>query len=197
VAKVTDDAVHFDDGTIVSTETVVWTAGVRGAPLAERAGLPTTKGGRVEVTPALHLDGAPRVYVVGDLTAFPGEDGELLPMLAPVAMQQGEHAARNILRQLADQPPLPFKYQDKGTMATVGRSAAVAELFGRAFTGFLAWIIWLAVHLFQLIGFRNRLIVLINWAWSYLFFERVVRLILPTKTALAEAIEEETADAEK
>ena len=196
VADVTDVAVHFDGGEVVPTETVIWTAGVRGAPLAERAGLPTTKGGRVEVTPALHVGGAPHVYVVGDLAAFAGEDGDLLPMLAPVAMQQGEHAARNILRQIAGQPLLPFRYRDKGAMATVGRSAAVAHIFGRAFTGFVAWIIWLVVHLVQLIGFRNRLVVLINWAWSYLFFERVVRLILPTKAALDEALEEEKTDGE-
>jgi len=197
VSEVAREAVHFEDGTVVPTETVIWTAGVRGAPLAEQWGLPTTKGGRVEVTPALHLAQAPEVYVVGDLVAFPGEDGELLPMLAPVAMQQGEHAARNILRQIADRPLLAFQYQDKGTMATVGRSAAVAHLFGRAFTGFVAWIIWLAVHLFQLIGFRNRLVVLINWAWSYLFFERVVRLILPTKVAMDEVLEEEAANGEE
>ena len=151
----------------------------------------------MEVSSALQLPEEPHVYVVGDLAAVEGEDGELLPMLAPVAMQQGEHAARNILRQLEGQPLLPFRYQDKGTMATVGRNKAVAQIFGQAFTGFAAWIIWLAVHLFQLIGFRNRLIVLINWAWSYLFFERVVRLILPTKVALEEALEEDVADEEE
>lgn len=197
VAEVSDEAVRFEDGTVIPTETVIWTAGVRGEPLAERWGLPTTKGGRVEVTPALHLAQANDVYVVGDLAAVVGEDGESLPMLAPVAMQQGEHAAHNILRQIAGQPPLPFHYRDKGTMATIGRSAAVAHLFGRAFTGFVAWVIWLGVHLFQLIGFRNRLIVLINWAWSYLFFERVVRLILPTKVAMDEAFEEEGTNEEE
>jgi NADH:ubiquinone reductase (H+-translocating) len=179
VSAVSDRGVTFDDGSRLPTETVVWTAGVRGAPLAEASGMPTARGGRVPVLPTLEVPGCDRVYVVGDLAAFDDEDGQPLPMLAPVAMQQGTHAAGNILRQLAGQEQLPFTYRDKGTMATIGRTAAVADIFGRAFTGFFAWLIWLAVHLAQLIGFRNRLVVLINWAWSYLFFERMVRLILP------------------
>lgn len=197
VSEVTDEAVHLEDGTLVPTETVIWTAGVRGDPLAEKWGLPTTKGGRVEVTEALQVAQDPHVYAVGDLAAFEGKDGQPLPMLAPVAMQQGEHTAHNILRQVAGRPPVAFRYRDRGTMATVGRSAAVAQLFGHAFTGFVAWIIWLGVHLFQLIGFRNRLVVLINWAWSYLFFERVVRLILPTRVAFDEAFEEDVTDGEE
>jgi NADH dehydrogenase len=137
----------------------------------------------VQVEPTLQLPGQTEVYVVGDLAAFPDETGQPMPMLAPVAMQQGEHAAANIRRQLAGREPEPFHYFDKGTMATIGRSAAVARLAGISFTGFIAWIVWLVVHLFQLIGFRNRLVVLINWAWSYLFFERAVRLILPVGRA--------------
>ena len=100
-------------------------------------------------------------------------------MVAPVATQQGTHAARNIVRQLRGAPPVPFKYRDLGTMAVVGRSSAVALLWGRGFTGIPAWLLWLAVHLFELIGFRNRLMVLTGWAWDYLFLNRVVRLILP------------------
>jgi len=100
-------------------------------------------------------------------------------MVAPVAIQQGTWAARNIARQAAGQPPLPFCYHDRGTMATIGRNSAVTYLAGREFTGFPAWILWLGVHVTQLIGFRNRLFVLINWAWDYLFYERAVRLILP------------------
>lgn len=184
VAAVDEHAVQFQDGSSLNTATVVWTAGVRGHPLAERWGLPVDRGGRLQVEPTLQLPGLPEVYAVGDLVAFAGEDGQPLPMLAPVAMQQGERAAANILRQLAGQAPERFRYFDKGTMATIGRSAAVAHLRGVSFTGFIAWIIWLVVHLFQLIGFRNRLVVLINWAWSYLFFERAVRLILPRRRAL-------------
>lgn len=179
VSKVSDFDVTFDDGSCLKTETVVWTAGVRGAPLAEAWGLPVGRGGRVQVLSTLQAPGQPRVYVVGDLAAFEGEDGNPLPMLAPVAMQQGEQAARNILRQMTGEKAQAFRYKDRGTMATIGRTAAVADIFGRAFTGIVAWLIWLGVHLLQLIGFRNRLVVLINWAWSYLFFERMVRLILP------------------
>lgn len=188
VSEVAKKAVHFEDGSHLQTETVIWTAGVRGAPLAEAWGLETARGQRVKVRSTLQLPQRERVYAAGDLVAFTGDDGQPLPMLAPVAMQQGQHAARNILRQIEGQAPQPFHYRDKGTMATIGRSAAVAHIFGRTFTGFLAWIIWLVIHLFQLIGFRNRLIVMINWAWSYLFFERMVRLILPEESALEEAV---------
>lgn len=186
VTEVAGDCVCFKDGSRLPTRSVVWTAGVRGHPLAERWGLPVVRGGRVEVEPTLQLPGQPCVYVIGDMAAFPDEDGQPLPMLAPVAMQQGEHAAANIRRQIAGREPEPFRYFDKGTMATIGRSAAVARLAGVSFTGFVAWIVWLVVHLFQLIGFRNRLVVLINWAWSYLFFERAVRLILPAGRAQPE-----------
>jgi NADH:ubiquinone reductase (H+-translocating) len=179
VAEVRADAVFFQDGSCLRSDTVVWTAGVRGHPLAEAWGLPLGRGGRVQVEPTLQIAGQPCVYAIGDLVAFPGEDGAPLPMLAPVAMQQGEHTAANIMRQTAGQEPEVFRYRDKGTMATIGRSAAVAHLGGVSFTGFVAWMIWLVVHLFQLIGFRNRLVVLINWAWSYVLFERAVRLILP------------------
>ena len=187
VAEVTDDHVSFADGSCLETETVVWTAGVRGTPLAEAWGLTTGRGGRVQVLPTLQAPQHAEVFVVGDLAAFEGQDGQPLPMLAPVAMQQGEHAARNILRHIEGQALQPFRYRDKGAMATIGRTAAVADIFGRAFTGYLAWLIWLGVHLAQLIGFRNRLVVLINWAWSYLFFERMVRLILPKQGAMAAA----------
>ena len=183
VATVSEQDVTFEDGSCLATETVVWTAGVRGEPLAEAWGLPTGKGGRVPVLPTLQAPDHENVFVVGDMAAFEGEDGNPLPLLAPVAMQQGEHAARNILRHIEGQALEPFRYRDRGTLATIGRTAAVAHIFGRTFTGFLAWLIWLGVHLVQLIGFRNRLFVLINWAWSYLFFERMVRLILPRQQA--------------
>ena len=190
VTEVTADHVCFQNGSGLPTRSVVWTAGVRGHPLAERWGLPVGRDGRVAVAPTLQLPGEPNVYIIGDIAAFAGEDGRPLPMLAPVAMQQGSHAAANIRRQIAGQEPEPFRYFDKGTMATIGRSAAVARLAGVSFTGFIAWIVWLVVHLFQLIGYRNRLVVLINWAWSYLFFERAVRLILPVGRGRRDAPEE-------
>ncbi len=178
VSNITPDAVYLKDGSVISTHTVVWTAGVRGSPLAQTSGLPTTRDGRVAVLPTLQVSGHPEVYVIGDL-AFVEEKGYPLPMLAPVATQQGVFVARSIARQIAGKDSLPFRYRDKGTMVTIGRNAAVAYLGGRIFTGFAAWMLWLSVHLFNLIGFRNRLLVLINWAWDYLFYERAVRLILP------------------
>ena len=180
VSQITHEAVHLKDGTTIPAETVVWTAGVRGDPLAQAWGLPTARGGRVVVQPTLQLAGHPEVYVVGDL-AHVEDSGKPLPMLAPVAMQQGVAAARNIGRQIAGQDPVPFHYRDPGTMVVIGRNAGAVHLRGRAFTGFVAWVLWLGVHLVKLIGFRNRLLVLINWAWNYLFYEHAVRLILPSE----------------
>lgn len=181
VSHVSAEAVHLKDGTVVHTETVVWTAGVQGEPAASTWGLPTDPSGRVPVLPTLEVSDAPRVYVIGDL-ARSQEAGPPLPMIAPVAIQEGTAAARNILRQEAGEAPLPFRYQDRGMMATIGRNAAVAYLAGRTFTGFPAWLVWLGVHLYKLIGFRNRLFVLINWAWDYFLYERTVRLILPSSS---------------
>jgi NADH dehydrogenase len=180
VGEVTPHAVHLRDGVAIPTETVVWTAGVRGDPAAQAWGLPTARDGRVKVLPTLQVPGHPQVYVVGDLASVE-EDGRPLPMVAPVAIQQGAAAARNILRQVGGAEPLPFRYRDRGTMVTIGRNAAVACLGRRCFSGFPAWVVWLSVHIFKLIGFRNRLLVLINWAWDYFFYERAVRLILPSE----------------
>ena len=169
--------VRLKDGALIETGTAVWTAGVQGDPLGEALGRPLGPSGRVLVSPTLQVPGHPEIYVVGDL-ALPEGLGKL-PMVAPVAIQQGTHAARNILRVLQGRPPQPFRYRDPGTLVTLGRNAAVAHVFGRAFTGFSAWLLWLGVHLLRLIGLRNRLVVLSGWAWDYLFYERVVRLILP------------------
>lgn len=179
VAAVRPDGAVLADGTHVASATVVWTAGVRGAPRVAEWGLPTARNGCVPVTPSLQLAGHPEIYVVGDLAHLPAA-GQPLPMVAPVATQQGALAARNIRRQLAGRPGLPFRYRDRGTMVTIGRNAAVARVYGRSFKGFPAWLLWVGVHLLHLIGFRNRLLVMINWAWDYWFFERTVRLILPS-----------------
>jgi NADH dehydrogenase len=178
VSRITREAVLLKDGSSVPGETVVWTAGVRGDPLAQAWGLPVGRGGRVAVLPTLQLSGHPEVYVIGDL-AYIEEDGRSLPMLAPVAMQQAVAAVRNIGRQIAGQAPEPFHYRDPGTMVVIGRNAGAVHVRGRSFTGFIAWVLWLGVHLVKLIGFRNRILVLVNWAWDYLFYERAVRLILP------------------
>jgi NADH dehydrogenase len=193
VSEVTPECVYLKDGSAIPTATVIWTAGVGGEDVARQSGFPTLKNGTVPVLPTLQLPDHPDVYVIGDLAAFAEEDDRYLPMLAPVAIQQGERAAKNIQRQMAGQEPYIFRYRDKGSMATIGRSAAVAHIAGLAFTGFIAWIIWLAIHLAELIGFRNRLVVLVNWAWTYIFYERVVRLILPGETGNRERHERERA----
>lgn len=178
VTRITPEAVHLQDGAVLPTETVVWTAGVRADAAPGRWGLPTGRGGRVTVEPTLQVPGRPHVYVVGDL-ALLEQSGGVLPMVAPVAIQQGEAAADNIARQIAGQSLQAFRYRDQGSMVTIGRNAGVALVGERTFTGFFAWAAWLVVHLVKLIGFRNRLFVLLNWAWDYFFFERAARLILP------------------
>ncbi|MEM7828725.1 MAG: NAD(P)/FAD-dependent oxidoreductase, partial [Candidatus Aenigmatarchaeota archaeon] len=178
VTEIGVDYLLTKDGKRIDTETAVWTAGVRGSNLAEDSGLKTIKNGRVPVLPTLQVIEDQRIYVIGDL-AYLEQDGKALPMIAPVAIQQGLWAGKNIIRQIYGYNTLPFRYKDKGTMVTIGRNKAVAHLRGFSFTGFPAWVVWLSVHLFNLIGFRNRLIVLINWAWDYIFFERAIRLIHP------------------
>jgi len=178
VSQVDADSVRLADGQRLPTETVIWTAGVRGEPSVAGWGLGTDRVGRVVALPSLQLADHPEVYVIGDLARVE-EGGRALPMIAPVAIQQGTTAAENIRRHFAGAAPMAFHYRDRGMMATIGRDAAVANVWGLTFTGFPAWLVWLGVHLFKLIGFRNRLFVLTNWAWDYFLFERTVRLILP------------------
>jgi NADH dehydrogenase len=166
----------LDNGEVIPTCTVLWSAGVRAASLIGKLGLEQVNGGRVKVLPTLQLPEQPDVYVIGD-AAYLEEDGKSLPMVAQVALQEGKHAAKNILSSIQKEPLKPFKYFDLGLLATIGRNAAVAYVFRMQFRGFLAWVVWLVVHLIGLIGFRNRLIVLINWTWDYFFYDRAVRLI--------------------
>lgn len=170
--------VFLRDGGKIKTNTLIWAAGVRAASLLDQLGLPQARQGRVRVDPTLQVPGLPEVFVCGD-AAYLEEDGQPLPMMAPVAIQQGKTAARNIRRILSGLPLECFDYRDPGSLAAIGRHEAVARVNGFKFHGFLAWVVWLAVHLFWLIGFRNRLIVLISWAWDYFFYEWAVRLITP------------------
>jgi NADH dehydrogenase len=142
--------------------------------------VPLDRAGRVSVGPTLQVPGHAEIFVVGDVCALE-QDGRLLPGVAQVAMQQGAHAARNILRAATGQPPLPFRYRDYGTMAVIGRGSAVADIGPVEASGFLAWLLWLFLHIFWLIGFRNRISVLGEWAWSYLTLQRRVRLITGEK----------------
>jgi NADH dehydrogenase len=176
VADYDGQAVRLNGGEVVPARTLIWAAGVRAASLAAKLGLPTAAQGRVRVEPTLQVAGHAEVYVIGD-AAYAENDGKPLPMVAPVAMQMAQVAAQNIRRGLAGQPPVAFRFRDPGTLATIGRNAAVAYIHGISFRGFPAWVVWLVVHLIQLIGFRNKLVVLINWAWDYLFYERGARLI--------------------
>lgn len=178
VASVDDGVVAFKDGSSLAASTVVWTAGVKAAELAEALDVPRARGGRVKVTPTLNLPERPEVFVVGDMAYLEGyQDGNPYPMVAPVAIQQGQQAAKNILALAEGREPRPFRYRDRGQLATIGRRAAVMDAFGLRLSGLLAWFGWLFVHLIQLIGFRNRLVVLINWAYNYIAYERAVRII--------------------
>ncbi len=161
----------------IETQTVVWAAGVAASPLGASLGAPLDRAGRVEVTPTLEVPGHDGTFVVGDL-AHLEQDGRPVPGVAPAAMQQGWHAAACIRRRLAGRAPQPFRYKDRGSMATIGRKSAVAEIGGLKLSGLPAWLAWLSIHIFFLIGFRNRFVVLFEWAWSYLTYQRSARLIL-------------------
>ena len=169
--------VTLADGTHINAHTLIWTAGVRSAEIMDRLGVQQAGLGRVRVEPTLQLPQHPEVFVIGDAAYLEDGNGQPLPMLATVAQQQAKAAARNIQKILKGQQPEPFHYKDPGLLATIGRNAAVARIWGLSFSGFIAWVIWVVLHIFRLIGFRNRLLVLINWAWDYVFYENQVRLI--------------------
>jgi NADH dehydrogenase len=164
--------------------TVIWAAGVAASPLAQSLGIPLDRVGRVPIEPELHIAGHPELYVIGDLAALNGADGQPLPGVAPVAQQQARHAARNIVRSLERQPLQPFVYRDPGTMATIGRAAAIAKLGRVHLSGLIGWLVWLFVHIMNLVGFRNRLMVLIQWAGAYISYQRSVRLITGREAGL-------------
>jgi NADH dehydrogenase len=172
VQKATDDSVTLSDGAKIGTHSVIWSAGVRpNDPLADDHARSRSK--RLQVDERLRLEGRSDVFVIGDAASFATLEGEL-PMLSPPAMQQGRHIAAAI-KSGTDKP---FRYFDKGTMATIGRHAAVADVKGLKLRGFLGWVAWLAVHIYYLIGFRNRLAVLASWGWNYLLRDRPIRLIV-------------------
>lgn len=177
VKAIEENVIHFADGTTLPAHTLMWTAGVKAAPLADRIDAPKARAGRFAVGPGLTLPDHPEVFAVGDI-AYLEQDGRPLSAMAPVAMQMGEYAGKAIRQMAGGRTPRPFRYLDKGTMAVIGRGKAVASVFGVNLTGFPAWLTWLALHLYYLIDFRNRLVVLLNWAYDYFLFERKVRLII-------------------
>jgi len=157
----------------IAAKTVIWAAGVSASPLGRSLGAPLDRAGRVRVEPDLSLPGHPEVFVVGDLALVEG-----VPGIAPAAKQMGRHTARNILRGISGQASLPFRYRDYGQLATIGRNAAVAMIGKLHLSGYPAWLTWLLAHIYFLINFRNRLVVLIDWAWAYWTFQRNARIVL-------------------
>ncbi len=179
VAEVASDHIRLSDGRVIPTSTLIWSAGVQAAPLTAMLDVPLAGGKRVPVKPTTEVIGRDNLYVVGDMAYLLDPDGKPYPMLIPVAQQQGILAANNILRRLAGQSEQSFHYRDRGTMATIGRSRAVAFLFNRVpISGYFAWIAWLGLHLLTLMGFRNRLAVALNWVWQYWTYDRSIRIIL-------------------
>jgi len=160
--------------------TVLWTAGVAASPLIRSLGVPLDRAGRVSVKPDLSVPGHPEVFVVGDAASFVDESGKPLPGVAQVAIQQANHAARTILDRVKGRASTRFVFHDKGSMAIVGRGSAVADLGWVQFSGFVAWLAWLFLHIVKLVGFRNRLVVLLEWGIAYMTFQRSVRLITNT-----------------
>lgn len=161
----------------VPAAVILWAAGVAASPLGKKLSAPIDRAGRVQVNPDLSLPGHPEVFVIGDLASLKDEQGDLLPGVAPVAMQEGRYVAKTIAGDLRNSPRKNFHYFDKGSLATIGRAAAVAQIRKIHISGYFAWLAWLFIHIMFIIGFRNRLIVLIQWAWSYLTYERGARLI--------------------
>lgn len=187
VAAIRQGKVDLGQGEVVFAQNIIWAAGVAANPLGARLGAPTDRAGRVQVRPDLSLPGRPEVFVIGDLAAVSDARGKPVPGVSPAAMQMARHTARSIREAIdsGERPGsrAPFRYRDKGTMATIGRSAAVAKIGPLQFSGFAAWLAWLFVHLVFLIGFDNKLTVLTQWAWSYLTYKRGARIIVDGRPA--------------
>jgi NADH dehydrogenase len=173
VTRIEGDRVQIGEK-LIEAGTTLWAAGVEASPLARSLGVPLDRAGRVLVNPDLTLPGHPEVFVIGDLAALKGKDGRFLPGVCPVAIQQGRYVARRIRRGGGSEP---FEYHDRGSLATIGRAAAVADFGWIKISGFFAWAAWLFIHIFFLIGFRNRFLVLFQWAWAYFTYQRSARLI--------------------
>jgi NADH:quinone reductase (non-electrogenic) len=161
----------------IAAETIIWAAGVSASPLGATLGAPLDRAGRVLIEPELTIPGYKNVFVIGDLASLKGEDGQPLPGVAQVAIQMGQHAARQVLRGIEKQPYRPFHYNNLGNMATIGRNSAVADFGWMTLQGYFGWLAWVFVHILNLIGFRNRLVVMVQWAWSYFSYQRAIRLI--------------------
>lgn len=180
VESVAGDGITLSGGERLRSKTLVWAAGVKPNELVAHLRLPLTRSGRVEVDPHLRVVGYERVFAIGDIASVPYRGGEM-PQLSAPAMQEGRCVARNVLRDSRGAPLETFRYFDKGIMATIGRHDAVAQLGGLGLKGLIGWLAWLFVHLYYIIGFRNRIVVLIEWAWDYFRYDRPIRLIARAK----------------
>src|SRR5262249_44682042 len=156
----------------ITAGTVLWAAGVTAAPVARSLGIELDRAGRVPIQPDLSLPAHPNVFVIGDLATLAGRDGKPLPGVAQVAMQQGALAGKHVLHRIAGESTEPFRYKDLGNLATIGRNHAIADIGPFKIGGFVAWLVWLFIHILNLIGFRNRAVVMTQWVWSYLTFQR-------------------------
>lgn len=172
----------------IDCDVVLWATGVAASSLGKMLGVKTDKAGRVFVQPDLTIPSSKNVFVIGDMASLKQENGEPVPGLSPAAMQMGTLTAKNILADVKGKERKNFRYVDKGTMATIGRSKAIAEFAGMKFKGFIAWLMWLGLHVFFLIGFRNRVAVMLNWFWAYLVRERSARLITGNAEDLRDAL---------
>ena len=181
VKEITKGRVELEHGQVLEAENIIWAAGVSASPLTQKLGVELDRARRVKVNPDLSLPGHPEAFAIGDMALVLDEEGNPVPGVSPAAMQMARHVARIILDELdlgpGRAPRPPFKYWDKGTMATIGRSAAVAKICRLEFNGFAAWVAWLFVHLIFLIGFRNKLAVLLQWAYSYVAYKRGARIV--------------------
>ncbi len=181
VESVTGSAVRLAGGEEIGTSTVIWTAGVRASDVAQATGLQLERQARITVDSTLQVPGHPMVFVIGDLAGAKDEAGRL-PMLIPVAMQAGKHVAASIADMVGGGGARAFRYKDPGIMATIGRNSAVAQLGRVHLSGFPGWVFWLTVHLVNVVSFRSRIVVLVNWAWEYILYDRPVRLIVRART---------------
>jgi NADH:ubiquinone reductase (H+-translocating) len=184
VTQIGPDHVMIGDTKLPAAVTL-WSAGVQASPLGRKLDVPVDRAGRVIVEPDLTIPGHPNIFIIGDLAAAKNPDGKPVPGVSPAAIQMGRFAARTILGEVAGKPRGKFVYFDKGSLATIGRAAAVAEFRRVHLSGFIAWLAWLFVHIFFLIGFRNRILVITEWAWAYLTFQRGARLITGNSEAIA------------
>jgi len=177
LADATRGSVQLADGRVIHSHTVIWAAGVLGSPIQLEPEVLRRQSARIPVQPTLQLPDYPEVYIVGDLAFLEDDQGSPLPMMAPVAMEQGKAAAENILNDMKGKSLQPFRHRKRGMMATIGRTKAVAQIGFLSLRGFAAWVVWLVAHLMWLIGFRNKLIVLLAWAWDYFLYDRSIRVI--------------------